>query len=85
MSDVAQPLLSARNVKVHLRVHGRIVKAVDGVDLDVLPGQCVGIVGESGSGKSTLGRAMTRLLPNVEIAELSGSVKFCGDDVLAMS
>jgi ABC-type dipeptide/oligopeptide/nickel transport system ATPase component len=78
------PLLSARNVKVHLRVHGRIVKAVDGVDLDVLPGQCVGIVGESGSGKSTLGRAMTRLLPNVEIAELSGSVRFGGEDVLAM-
>jgi len=79
------PLLSARNVKVHLRVHGRIVKAVDGVDLDVLPGQCVGIVGESGSGKSTLGRAMTRLLPNVEIAELSGSVRFGTEDVLAMS
>jgi ABC-type dipeptide/oligopeptide/nickel transport system ATPase component len=42
-------------------------------------------VGESGSGKSTLGRAMTRLLPNVEIAELSGSVRFCGEDVLAMT
>jgi ABC-type dipeptide/oligopeptide/nickel transport system ATPase component len=61
------------------------VKAVDGVDLDVYSGQCVGIVGESGSGKSTLGRAMTRLLPNVELAELSGSVTFCGDDVLAMA
>lgn len=78
------PLLQARNVKVHLRVHGRVVKAVDGVDLEVRRGQCVGIVGESGSGKSTLGRAMTRLLPNVEIAELSGSVRFCGEDVLAM-
>ena len=79
------PLLSARDVKVHLRVHGRVVKAVDGVDIEVHPGQCVGIVGESGSGKSTLGRAMTRLLPNVEIAELSGSVRFCGEDVLAMT
>jgi ABC-type dipeptide/oligopeptide/nickel transport system ATPase component len=79
------PLLSARDVKVHLRVHGRIVKAVDGVDLDVQPGQCVGVVGESGSGKSTLGRAMTRLLPNVEIAELSGSVRFGGEEVLTMA
>jgi ABC-type dipeptide/oligopeptide/nickel transport system ATPase component len=79
------PLLSARDVKVHLRVQGRVVKAVDGVDLDVHAGQCVGIVGESGSGKSTLGRAVTRLLPNVEIAELSGSVRFCGEDVLAMA
>jgi ABC-type dipeptide/oligopeptide/nickel transport system ATPase component len=85
MSAMVEPLLSARGVKVHLRVHGRIVKAVDGVDLDVLPGQCVGIVGESGSGKSTLGRAMTRLLPNVELALLSGSVRFGGEDVLAMS
>jgi ABC-type dipeptide/oligopeptide/nickel transport system ATPase component len=83
--SAAAPLLSARDVKVHLRVHGRIVKAVDGVDLDVGPGQCVGLVGESGSGKSTLGRAMTRLLPNVEIAELSGAVRFEGEDVLAMA
>src|SRR5580698_1657593 len=74
-APVDTPLLSARDVKVHLRVHGRDVKA----------GQCVGLVGESGSGKSTLGRAMTRLLPNVEIAELSGSVRFCGEDVLAMA
>jgi ABC-type dipeptide/oligopeptide/nickel transport system ATPase component len=81
----ASPLLSARDVRVHLRAHGRIVKAVDGVDLDVGPGECVGIVGESGSGKSTLGRAMTRLLPNVELAELSGSVRFCDSDVLAMA
>src|ERR1700759_1466447 len=78
------PLLSARDGKVHLRVHGRVVKAVDGVDLDVQPGQCVGLVGESGSGKSTLGRAMARLLPNVTIAELSGAVRFGGEGVLAM-
>ena len=79
------PLLSARDVKVHLRVHGRIVKAVDGVEIEVHAGQCVGIVGESGSGKSTLGRAITRLMPNVELAELSGSIRFGGEDVLAMA
>src|SRR5437879_11948718 len=83
--DTPSALLRARDVKVHLRVHDRIVRAVDGVDLDVHPGQCVGIVGESGSGKSTLGRTMTRLLPNVEIAELSGSIRFCDEDVLAMA
>jgi peptide/nickel transport system ATP-binding protein len=84
-TPVDTPLLSARDVKVHLRVHGRVVKAVDSVDLDVQAGQCVGLVGESGSGKSTLGRAMARLLPNVTIAELSGAVRFCGEDVLAMT
>ena len=69
-----EPLLQIAYLRTWFFTADGIVKAVDGVDLDVLPGQCVGIVGESGSGKSTLGRAMTRLLPNVEIAELSGSV-----------
>ena len=79
-------MLSARDVKVHLRVHGRIVKAVDGVDLDVYPGQCVGIVGESGSGKSTAGTgddaaaAQCRARRNCR-----ARCSFCGDDVLAMA
>ena len=80
-----ETLLLARGVRVHLRVGGRVVRAVDGVDLEVRAGQCVGIVGESGSGKSTLGRAITRLLPNVELAELSGRVSFAGEDLLGMS
>jgi ABC-type dipeptide/oligopeptide/nickel transport system ATPase component len=87
MTETARPavLLQVSALKVHLRVGGTVVRAVDGVDLVVHRGECVGIVGESGSGKSTLARAIVRLLPNVDLAELSGEVLFDGSDVAGMS
>lgn len=62
-------LLSCANLHVHfpikkglLRRTAGYVKAVDGVDLNVRPGETIGIVGESGSGKTTLGFALLRLI-----------------------
>ncbi|MBV8185180.1 MAG: ATP-binding cassette domain-containing protein, partial [Hyphomicrobiales bacterium] len=66
---------------MHLRVADRILRAVDGVDLFIAQGECVGIVGESGSGKTTLARAMLRLLPPVELAAFSGEVIFNGKEI----
>ncbi|MGH7154417.1 MAG: ATP-binding cassette domain-containing protein, partial [Acetobacteraceae bacterium] len=81
---MSAPLLAVESLKVHLRVGDAVVRAVDGVDLVVHAGECVGIVGESGSGKSTLARAMVQLLPNVTMAELSGRVVFDGTDIASM-
>ncbi len=55
-----------------------VVKAVDGIDLNIPVGQTVGIVGESGSGKTTLGLALLRLLPS------TGAITFDGRDVRAL-
>ena len=53
------PILTVRNLQVLL---GRPpVRAVDGVDLDLYPGEILALVGESGSGKTTLGRAILGL------------------------
>jgi ABC-type dipeptide/oligopeptide/nickel transport system ATPase component len=81
---MTSPLLDVRDLKVHLRVGETVVRAVDGVDLAVQPGECVGIVGESGSGKSTLARAIVRLLPELRFAELSGRIAFDGVDLMAL-
>lgn len=77
------PLLEVRGLKVRLHLGERTVTALDGVDITVRRGECVGLVGESGSGKSTCARAASRLLPNVR-SSLEGSVSFEGQDVLGM-
>ena len=84
-SAESAPLLRVRNLMVHLRVGGTVVRAVDGVDLSVGEGESIGVVGESGSGKSTLVRAILQLLPNVELAASQGEVNFRGLDLANIS
>ena len=82
-----QPLLSVRDLKVHFKLASeslvpwapaRILKAVDGVSLDIMPGETLGIVGESGCGKSTLARGLLNLIPAT-----SGRITWQGQDLQA--
>jgi oligopeptide/dipeptide ABC transporter ATP-binding protein len=57
------PLLEARGLVVSYETPRGPVRALDGVDLALAPGETLGVVGESGSGKTTLGLAVGRLLP----------------------
>ena len=84
MSDA--PLLEVRGLVKHFepdrgpfRRGGEPVRAVDGVDLRVAPGETLGLVGESGSGKSTLCRAVLRL-----IEPTAGSVRFEGRELVGL-
>ena len=76
--DHVVPVLSFERVAIEYPKRGRIpaFRAVEDVNLEVFPGEVVGLVGESGSGKTTLGRAAVGLL---SIAE--GSLISCGVDI----
>jgi oligopeptide/dipeptide ABC transporter ATP-binding protein len=59
---VTAPILEVRGLEKHFRLgHGRVLQAVDGVDLALDEREVVGLVGESGCGKSTLGRTLVGL------------------------
>ncbi len=80
-------LIDVKGLKVHFPIKGGLfgrtvakVKAVDGVDLFVRPGETLGLVGESGCGKSTTGRAILQLIKPTE-----GSVNFKGVELTKLS
>ena len=82
-----QPLLSVRGLCKRFPIRKGLlsrqvgqVHAVEGFDLDVMPGTAVGLVGESGCGKTTAGRCMLRL-----IEPSAGSIRFRGQELTSLS
>jgi oligopeptide transport system ATP-binding protein len=81
---VGEVLVSVQDLKVHFPIRGGllssrargVVRAVDGLDLQILRGETLGLVGESGCGKSTTGRAILQL-----VRPTSGLVHFKGRDL----
>ncbi|MFJ9578236.1 ABC transporter ATP-binding protein [Streptomyces sp. NPDC101191] len=83
MESSPEPLLKVTGLQKHFPIRKGLlqrqtgaVKAVDGIDFEVYPGETLGVVGESGCGKSTMGRLITRLLEPT-----GGRIEFEGTDI----
>ncbi len=84
--DEAPPdaFLSVRDLRVQFPTEDGVVRAVNGINLDLARGQTLGIVGESGSGKSVTSQAIMGLLKGTR-AEVSGSISLDGQDLVKAS
>ena len=86
-ADDSGPLLRVDGLKVHIPVRrgiihrgGEVVRAVDGVHIEIAQGSTLALVGESGCGKTTVGKSVLRLLP-----WLSGSIEFDGTELASLA
>ena len=76
-----KPLLEIRNLKTYFYTEDGVVRAVDGVNFQVFPGEVVGLVGESGCGKSVTSLSIMRLIaPPGKVSE--GEILLDGENLL---
>jgi peptide/nickel transport system ATP-binding protein len=77
-------VLSIEDLRTYFHTEDAIVKAVDGLDVAIAPGQTLGLVGESGSGKSVTSLTLMGLLPEFSARIPSGRAVFLGRDLLSL-
>jgi len=81
---VTGPILKIDNLRVTFTGGAKPVRAVDGVDLVLAPGEVVALLGESGSGKSVTLRSILRLHPEKK-TRIEGSIVAAGIDVMTLA
>src|ERR1700729_248558 len=85
MDAINQPLLDVRDLSVAFHQPSGASVAVNHISFAILRGECVALVGESGSGKSVSALSILRLLPYPTASHPSGSIRFKGRELLALS
>jgi peptide/nickel transport system permease protein len=80
-----QGILDVRSLRTEFHTGPRVFKAVNSVDLQLYPGECLGVVGESGSGKSVTALSLLGLVASPPGKIVNGSIVFENNDLLRIS
>jgi oligopeptide/dipeptide ABC transporter ATP-binding protein len=78
------PILNVHRLRTYFYTYAGVVKAVDGVSLQIDRGQTVGLVGESGSGKTVTAQSIMRIVPTPG-KTVDGEIEFEGKNVLGLT
>ncbi len=81
---MSEKLLSVEGLRTYFYTYAGVVKAVDGVTLDVKKGETLGLVGESGSGKSVTAQSIMRVVPTPG-KTVEGTIEFEGRNLLKLT
>lgn len=81
MSD---KLLDIKDLFVEYTSGGKVIKAVNGVNLSLEKGKTLGLVGETGAGKTTIAKSILRILPDPPAKVKGGEIWFEGRDVMSL-
>lgn len=81
---MTQPLLSVRDLVIEFSTERGMVRAIDGVSFDILPGETLGLVGESGCGKSVTSLAILGLIPTPPGRITAGSIRLQGRELVGL-
>lgn len=84
-SQNGKSVLKVSGLKTHFFTSEGIVKAVDGVDFEVIQGEVLGLVGESGCGKSVSALSILRLVPSPPGRIVAGKLEFMGKNLLKLN
>lgn len=77
-------LLEIKDLRVQYETGDGIVKALNGIDLELSEGMTLGLVGETGAGKTTLAKSIMRIVPQPPGKIMSGEILYDGTDILKM-
>jgi peptide/nickel transport system ATP-binding protein len=80
-----EKLLAIKNLKVTYTTDGKVVEAVNHINLDVHRGEALGLIGETGAGKTTTALSILNLIPNPPGKIVEGEIDYNGTNLLSLN